>query len=280
MFLSILKYFIKITISFEKGYKFVINIKMQMPKLKVKVYFYHLFMLAIVMLLCFYLVYRDMKRVESNVLGIYKRVGILEKFNNNFGPKMNELLDRSRALAESELQVEHEYVKNNVESDTYVEVDNMMKNVINIHENVLENEGRYEDVGEVDEVCKNDLDNTLDDKVCEVDNRDDNDNTLDNNKIYEIDNSISSDDSVSSQKNEDNKDNDGKDNDGKDGEVDGVMDLLNIIENKDNLRDLSELNEEELLDKTNNELKEYLKSKNLSNTGNKKKLVETILNLN
>ena len=58
------------------------------------------------------------------------------------------------------------------------------------------------------------------------------------------------------------------------------MDLLYSIENKDNTVELCDLNEEQLLEKTNNELKDYLKSKNLSNTGNKKKLVETILNLN
>ena len=57
------------------------------------------------------------------------------------------------------------------------------------------------------------------------------------------------------------------------------MDLLNSIENKENIRDLSELNEEELLEKTNGELKQYLKSKNISITGNKKKLVDSILNL-
>lgn len=237
-----------------------------MPKLKVKVYFYHLFMLAIVMLLCFYLVYRDMKRVENNVLGIYKRVGILEKFNNTFCPKMNDLLDRSRTLTESELPVEHILAENNVEDDTYEEVDNMMKNVINIHNDVIENEDRCEYLEEVSEVCKNDLDNKLHDKnICEIENKD-------NDDIE------SSDNNVDNIKDEGNKDNDGKD--GKDGEVDVVMDLLDSIENKDNLRDLSELNEEELLEKTNNELKDYLKLKNLSNTGNKKKLVDTILNLN
>ena len=56
------------------------------------------------------------------------------------------------------------------------------------------------------------------------------------------------------------------------------MDLVNSIESKDN-RDLLELDESELLEKTNTELKDYLKNKGLANTGNKKKLVETILNL-
>lgn len=41
---------------------------MKMPKMKIKVYFYHLFVLAVVMLLCFYLMYRDMKRIETNML--------------------------------------------------------------------------------------------------------------------------------------------------------------------------------------------------------------------
>ena len=131
MFFSVLKFFIKISISFEKGYNFVINIKMRMPKLKVKVYFYHLFMLAIVMLLCFYLVYRDMKRVESNVLGIYKRVGNIEKFNDNFYPKMTALLESSRKIIQEPIvQVEEEYLDNNIDSEAYVKVDNIMKNVI------------------------------------------------------------------------------------------------------------------------------------------------------
>ena len=239
-----------------------------MPKLKVKVYFYHLFMLAIVMLLCFYLVYRDMKRVESNVLGIYNRVVVLEKFNTTFCPKMNELLDRSRELTKSQQSVEDEYVENNEMNETYVEVDEMMKNVINLNETIIENENKYEDLGEDMEVCNNDLDNTLDENnVCNDDN-------------IENDNSTSSNDSVSIENKEDNIDNDDEVDNGKGSEVEGVMDLLNSIENKDDIRDLTELNENELLEKTNNELKDYLKSKNLPNTGNKKKLVETILNLN
>jgi len=241
-------------------------------------------MLAIVMLLCFYLVYRDMKRVENNVLGIYKRVGILEKFNSTFSPKMNELLDRSRKLTESELPVEHILVENNVEGDTYEEVDNIMKNVINIHNDVIENEDRCEYLGEVSEVCKNDLDNKLHDtNICEIENKDNDDILLHDKGVYEVGekdggDSISCDDNSIRLK--DGVKKDGDDDDDKDGEVDGVMDLLNSIENKDILIELSEFNEEGLLEKTNNELKDYLKSKNLPNNGNKKKLVETILNLN
>jgi hypothetical protein len=49
-----------------------------MPKLKIKVYFYHLFILAVVMLLCFYLMYKDMKRVESNMQILLGRCKSLE----------------------------------------------------------------------------------------------------------------------------------------------------------------------------------------------------------
>ena len=60
---------------------FIINIKIMFPKLKIKVYFYHLFMLSIVMLLCFYLVYRDMKRIETNMLGIFNRITGMVVYN-------------------------------------------------------------------------------------------------------------------------------------------------------------------------------------------------------
>ena len=65
-----------------------------------------------------------------------------------------------------------------------------------------------------------------------------------------------------------------------DADVDGVMDLLDTIENKEEVIDFGRLNQEELLEKTNGELKEFLKLNNLSITGNKKKMVDAILNLN
>lgn len=230
---------------------------MQLPKLKVKVYFYHLFMLSVVMLLCFYLVYRDMKRVENNVLGMYNRIGKLEKFNDNFYPKMNELLKNSEAANNPQNQYMNQNIEafenietlqesSNTEQDTINEVDNIMKNVINLNENVLEQQ-HQEGVVEVVEVDEESP--TV--EVVEVNEE--------SPKVKEVEGlveEVDEDDNV----------------------VDGVMDLVNSIESKDN-RDLLELDESELLEKTNTELKDYLKNKGLANTGNKKKLVETILNL-
>ena len=62
--------------------------------------------------------------------------------------------------------------------------------------------------------------------------------------------------------------------------TDDVTELLNSIENLKVDVDFSKLSKEELLTKTNNELKEYLKSKGKSTSGNKEQLVENILNLN
>ena len=79
----ILSFFISINTRLKEEDNFILNIKIMFPKLKVKVYFYHLFMLSIVMLLCFYLVYRDMKRIETNMLGIFNRITGIEKLNQS-----------------------------------------------------------------------------------------------------------------------------------------------------------------------------------------------------
>ena len=47
-------------------------------KTKVKVYFYHLFILALVMLCCFFLMYKDIKRIEGNVLNLRTKCNQLE----------------------------------------------------------------------------------------------------------------------------------------------------------------------------------------------------------
>jgi len=234
---------------------------MQLPKLKVKVYFYHLFMLSVVMLLCFYLVYRDMKRVENNVLGMYNRIGKLEKFNDNFYPKMNELLKNSEAANNVQNQYMNQNIEafenietlqesSNTEQDTINEVDNIMKNVINLNENVLEQQ-HQEGVVEVVEV-------------------DEESPTVEEVEVVEESPKVEVVEGLVEEVDEDDNEDDNV--------VDGVMDLVNSIESKDN-RDLLELDESELLEKTNTELKDYLKNKGLANTGNKKKLVETILNL-
>ena len=236
---------------------------MQLPKLKVKVYFYHLFMLSVVMLLCFYLVYRDMKRVENNVLGMYNRIGKLEKFNDNFYPKMNELLKNSEAANNPQNQYMNQNIEafenietlqesSNTEQDTINEVDNIMKNVINLNENVLEQQHQEGVVEVVEESQESPTVEQV--EVVEVDEE--------SPKVEVVEGLVEEVDEV----------------DEDDNVVDGVMDLVNSIESKDN-RDLLELDESELLEKTNTELKDYLKNKGLANTGNKKKLVETILNL-
>ena len=199
---------------------------MQIPKLKVKVYFYHLFMLAIVMLLCFYLVYRDMKRVESNVLGIYKRVGVLEKFNNTFTPKMNELLDRSRDLSNTQISTQLPITKENIDNildnddeiEKYINVDNMMKNIVNIQNNVLDDDNTENLVHS---------ENNLDDDVVDFKNQNNEEEVIESNE----------EDVIESNEEEVIKNND----------VDGVMDLLYSIENKDNTVELCDLNEEQLL---------------------------------
>ena len=173
---------------------------------------------------------------------------------------MNELLKNSEAANNPQNQYMNQNIEafenietlqesSNTEQDTINEVENIMKNVINLNENVLEQQ-HQEGVVEVVEVDEESP--TV--EVVEVDEVDE-----ESPKVEEVEGlveEVDEDDNV----------------------VDGVMDLVNSIENKDS-RDLLELDESELLDKTNTELKDYLKNKGVANTGNKKKLVETILNL-
>ena len=241
----ILSFFISINTRLKEEDNFILNIKIMFPKLKVKVYFYHLFMLSIVMLLCFYLVYRDMKRIETNMLGIFNRITGIEKLNQSIVPKLNELIVKNELLENNNLQPTKE---NRVEEREEVEeiqttdaneipsnedaketeineqmenIDNIMSNIVNLNESVLK---------EVSDDVKVEV---TDDKKVEVSD---------------------------------------------DVKVDDVMDLVDSLETE-TTKDLSELSEEELNNKTNKELKEYLKLKGLSNAGNKTKLIETILKL-
>ena len=233
---------------------------MQIPKLKVKVYFYHLFMLAIVMLLCFYLVYRDMKRIENNVLGIFKRVGNLENNNKLYHTKIDELLEIPKSdpittqCRFQELQLDERNIVEDVVEDV---VEGAVEDVV---EDVVE--GAVEDVvedvveGAVEDVVEGAVEDVVDNMMKSVIN-------LHENVLEKIN---------------DNKDFTGSNS--VDADVDGVMDLLDTIENKEEVIDFGRLNQEELLEKTNGELKEFLKLNNLSITGNKKKMVDAILNLN
>ena len=249
----ILSFFISINTRLKEEDNFILNIKIMFPKLKVKVYFYHLFMLSIVMLLCFYLVYRDMKRIETNMLGIFNRITGIEKLNQSIVPKLNELIVKNELLENNNLQptkqnrveereeiVEeiqitdtNEIPSNEDAKETEINeqmenIDNIMSNIVNLNESVLKEEGDVK------------VEVTDDEKV----------KVTDDVKVEVTD----------------------------DVKVDDVMDLVDSLETE-TTKDLSELSEEELNNKTNKELKEYLKLKGLSNAGNKTKLIETILKL-
>ena len=247
----ILSFYISINTRLKEEDNFILNIKIMFPKLKIKVYFYHLFMLSIVMLLCFYLVYRDMKRIETNMLGIFNRITGIEKLNQSIVPKLNELIVKNELLENNNLQPtkenrveEREEIVEEIQTTDTNEIpsnedaketeineqmeniDNIMSNIVNLNESVLK---------EVSDDVKVEVN---DDVKVEV---------TDNVKVDDV-------------------------------KVDDVMDLVDSLETE-TIKDLSELSEEELNNKTNKELKEYLKLKGLSNAGNKTKLIETILKL-
>jgi hypothetical protein len=247
----ILSFYISINTRLKEEDNFILNIKIMFPKLKIKVYFYHLFMLSIVMLLCFYLVYRDMKRIETNMLGIFNRITGIEKLNQSIVPKLNELIVKNELLENNNLQPtkenrveEREEIVEEIQTTDTNEIpsnedaketeineqmeniDNIMSNIVNLNESVLK---------EVSDDVKVEVN---DDVKVEV---------TDNVKVDDV-------------------------------KVDDVMDLVDSLETE-TIKDLSELSEEELNNKTNKELKEYLKLKGLSNVGNKTKLIETILKL-
>ena len=222
-----------------------------MGKMKVKVYFYHLFILTVVMLLCFFLMYRDMKRIESNMLNLYQRCNNLDKLLTS--------------------------VPNVPTSSSTVSPNNMLNNVEKLEEeiqNVYENDNTdIEDINVNNDVIIN-----------EDDDDDDNDGEEDESDNDEIENIEIEDNEDSNSENDgeenlENKENEVKDllqkiimvNDG----TDDVEDLLNSIDNED--KDLGNLGEQELLSKTNNDLREYLKRTGKSTTGNKEQLVKNIL---
>ena len=163
------------------------------------------------MLCCFFLMYKDIKRIEGNVLNLRSKCNQLE---TQVLTKQDENMDKMRY--------------NNIGND------------------VVDNE-------DVDIVADNeDVDVVVDNEDVVADNEDvDNEDNLNLLKEVTLQN-----------------------------ENDEIDDLLNEVGNiqlvQDN--DLSKLNKKELLEKTNNELKEYLKSVGKSISGNKKELVETILN--
>ena len=190
-------------------------------KTKVKVYFYHLFILALVMLCCFFLMYKDIKRIEGNVLNLRTKCNQLE----------TQLLTN-----DCPLNVDYNGGVDNV-TDVVDNVDNVT-DVVDNGDNVTDVVDNVTDVvdnGDVDDVVDNgDVDDDL-------------------NLLKKI--TLQNDN-------------------------DEINDLLNEVENIQSIpnEDLSKLSKNQLLFKTKNELKEYLKSVGKSTSGNKKELIEIILN--
>ena len=204
-------------------------------KSKVKVYFYHLFILALVMLCCFFLMYKDIKRIEGNVLNLRSKCNQLEQKcleNEN-----SNLLDKDYVMLENDTDNidltddEINAINDNGENDDLVEV--MDDSVNEGVENNDENEG--------------------------VENNDENEGVENNDENDDVDNLLK--EVTLSNENDDN-----------------IDILLNEVEKIKSTEDLSKLSEEKLSEKTNNELKEYLRSVGKSTSGNKKELIETILN--
>ena len=221
-----------------------------MGKMKVKVYFYHLFILTVVMLLCFFLMYRDMKRIESNMLNLYQRCNNLDKLltsttETSSAPVPNNMLDNIEKLEEN--------IQNVYENDSFNAEDNNVNNnvVVNDNDDTNDNDGKEDESDNV-EIENIEIENSSD-----SDNENDDEENLQNqNDDSEVRELLQKVIMVND-------------------ETDDVEDLLNSIDNED--KDLSKLEESELLTKTNNELKEYLKRTGKSTSGNKEQLVKNIL---
>ena len=250
-------------------------IMLGMAKMKVKVYFYHLFILTVVMLLCFYLMYRDMKRIENNMVNLYQRCNNLDRLlntadvptnntpNNNVDTELNEIYDKIENNMDN-VNGDGDAVDDNDDNDEGLDDDGNENEDNNVENENSETEDSENDNNENDsEDDDNDVkellhkvilvDDNNDDNNDDDDNDDnDNDNTLNVKTVKEINTEL----------------------------TDDVTDLLNSIGNLKVDVDFSKLSKGELLTKTKNELKEYLKSREKSTSGNKEQLVENILNLN
>ena len=252
---------IEFNIVFKKYNKFINLIKfimVQLPKLKVKVYFYHLFIFAVVVLLCFYLMYKDMKRIEKNVLNLYNKVNLFEtQLLQISTPMPSPILNKSSNTQSNENKNE--------------ELNNIISEIDDIDTNIINNEDALDKL----EDNKSLVDNVNIDTINHVatdSNLETLDKLEDNNDIVIKEDRDSDSDSDKSLTIEDDGSID------KEVEVlnDEVDDLLDDLEEPPKL-DLSSLTREELLDKKNDELRNYLKSLDLSTNGNKNQLVENIL---
>lgn len=256
---------IEFNIVFKKYNKFINLIKfimVQLPKLKVKVYFYHLFIFAVVVLLCFYLMYKDMKRIEKNVLNLYNKVNLFEtQLLQISTPMPSPILNKSSNTQSNDNENKNEELNNIIS-----EIDNIDTNIINNKDALdkLEDNKNLVDNVNIDTINHVATDGNLDtldklednnDIVIKEDKDSDSDSDSDKSLTIEDDGSIDKEVEVLN---------------------DEVDDLLDDLEEPPEL-DLSSLTREELLDKKNDELRNYLKSLDLSTNGNKNQLVENIL---
>ena len=223
-----------------------------MGKMKVKVYFYHLFILTVVMLLCFYLMYRDMKRIESNMLNLYQRCNNLDKLLTSAPKKTNDIIN------DNNLEQIYQSINNDNETD--------VNNINEIDDNSDDEE--YDEINENGEenesnILQDETNKTQDNEGISNETNNEENNDTEDIEVKEVLQNVI----LMEEENEEEVNND----------VDDVEDLLNSIDNES--IDFSKLTEKQLLSKTNNELKEYLKNAGKSTTGNKDQLVKNILGL-
>lgn len=223
-----------------------------MGKLKVKVYFYHLFILAVVMLLCFYLMYRDIKRIEANMLNLYNRCNDMDKLLK----KQVELSVSQDNTCKIEENVDVNNMNNDTEEFEVLENDDIVEETDDENNNVTtiedsENEDAEEDAEE--DVEEDGEEEDVEENVVEGEDEEEGEDEVDNllKKIAMVDDENNTD------------------------EVDALLDTM-----RDNeiVEDYSKMSREELMNKTNNDLRLYLKSQNKATVGKKDQLIDLILN--
>ena len=241
----------------------------KLPKLKIRVYFYHLFALTIVMLMCFYLMYRDMKRIEDNMIKIYNKVNenelnnkkLMKQFSDvenfkNSPPKIEKV--ELSPLSDDNSPVNDNSLKSLLQKVSVLDDSDIKEDKNNQNDNE-EDEEKVEDE-EVDDDEDEEVDDDEDEEVDDDEDEEVEDKEVDDDKIGKV---TIDDDMIDELEND----------------VDELLEDLNENTLEHNT-DYSKLTKEELLAKTNNELKNYLKKVGGSVNGAKNKLVENILNLN
>ena len=163
-----------------------------MAKMKVKVYFYHLFILTVVMLLCFYLMYRDMKRIENNMVNLYQRCNNLDRLlntadvptnntpNNNVDTELNEIYDKIENNMDN-VNGDGDAVDDNDDNDEGLDDDGNENEDNNVENENSETEDSENDNNENDsEDDDNDVKELLHKVILVDDNNDDNNDDDDN----------------------------------------------------------------------------------------------------